>query len=94
MGAFANQNNPPVLKAQEATFAQVLSGYDIELIVDQSVSMENVDCPGGMTRWNWCGKQAKDLARQLAPFVQQGFTLTTFNKEYQVYRNASPKNIE
>ncbi len=103
LGAFTNQNQALTpLKASTAattlkgaTSIQALSGYDIELIVDQSMSMvNNMDCPGGLTRWRWCGKQAKDLARQLAPLVPRGFTLTTFNKEYQVYENASPGHVE
>jgi hypothetical protein len=70
-----------------------LANYDIELIVDESMSMRRMDCPGGLSRWNWCGMQAGQLAKQLAPFVRNGFTLTTFAGDYNVYNNSTPENV-
>ena len=72
---------------------RLLANYDIELIVDESMSMRRMDCPGGMSRWNWCGMQAGQLAKQLAPFVRNGFTLTTFAGDYNVYNNSTPEHV-
>lgn len=72
---------------------KLLANYDIELIVDESLSMRKMDCPGGLSRWNWCGMQAGQLAKQLAPFVRNGFTLTTFAGGYNVYNNSTPENV-
>ncbi len=73
---------------------QLLSDYDVELIVDKSLSMMKMDCPGGYSRWNWCGVQAKELANQLSPLVPRGFTLTTFANSFEVMENAVPRNVE
>ncbi len=72
---------------------RLLANYNIELIVDESMSMRRMDCPGGLSRWNWCGMQAGQLAKQLAPFVRNGFTLTTFAGDYNVYNNSTPDNV-
>ena len=72
---------------------KVLSDFDVELIVDESLSMRRRDCPGGMSRWEWCGVQLRDLSTRLAPFVPRGFTLTTFNGLHRVYPNSTPENV-
>ncbi|HIA52299.1 MAG TPA: hypothetical protein EYN91_09465 [Candidatus Melainabacteria bacterium] len=72
---------------------KLLANYDIELIVDESLSMRRTDCPGGLSRWNWCGMQAGQLAKQLAPYVRNGFTLTTFAGGYEVYEKSSPEHV-
>lgn len=72
---------------------KLLANYDIELIVDESLSMRRMDCPGGLSRWNWCGMQAGQLAKLLAPYVRNGFTLTTFAGGYEVYDHSTPENV-
>jgi len=76
-----------------ASSLQVLSNYDLELIVDASLSMRKHDCPNDMSRWDWCGMQTTELARKLAPFTPRGLTLTSFASEFHVYPNSSPANI-
>lgn len=72
---------------------QVLSNFDLELIVDSSLSMRRTDCPNFLSRWEWCGLQTKELSRALVPYVPKGFTLTSFASEYHVYPNSSPGRI-
>jgi hypothetical protein len=71
----------------------LLANYDLELIVDQSMSMLTMDCPNFMSRWQWCGAQAHDLADQLTPFAPNGLTITAFAKHYYVHQNATSQNI-
>ena len=73
--------------------AQLLSNFDLELIIDSSNSMRRRDCPGFLSRWEWCGMQTRGLSRDLAPLVPKGLTLTSFASEYQVYPNSSPSRI-
>lgn len=80
-------------KGNSTSRVQLLSDYDIELIVDSSSSMNEDDCPGGLSRWNWCGMQATDLARQISPFARRGLTITTFAAKYYVFENSSPSGI-
>lgn len=91
LGVF--QQPSEFLRGKSTTNMRLLSEYNVELIVDSSQSMRKIDCPGGLSRWNWCGMQAKDLGRQLAPYVPRGLTITAFARDYDVYRNATPNNI-
>ena len=72
---------------------RVLARYQIELIVDHSLSMRSRDCPGGLSRWDWCGVQAMDLSRAISPFVPDGLTITPFANNFQVYPRSSPFDI-
>lgn len=73
---------------------RLLSRFRLELIVDHSLSMSTRDCPGGRTRWNWCGSQAEDLALAIAPYSKNGITITPFAWSYDVYENVSAESIE
>lgn len=81
------------LPGKATSTVRLLADYDVELIVDSSMSMRRHDCPGGLSRWNWCGVQARDLSRQLVPYVPRGLTITAFASNYDVYHNSSPGNI-
>ncbi|MBX9690211.1 MAG: VWA domain-containing protein [Candidatus Obscuribacterales bacterium] len=76
-----------------ASAAKSLADFELELIVDESSSMLRRDCPGDLSRWEWCGEQLSDLSRQLSPYVQQGFTLVTFSSDYEVLKNATPEDL-
>jgi hypothetical protein len=77
-----------------SVLVKALAEYEVELIVDESLSMRQRDCPGGVSRWNWCGMQLQDLSGQLSPYVPRGFTLTTFNSEFQSYPNSRPEHVQ
>jgi hypothetical protein len=72
---------------------RLLADYQIELIVDRSLSMRKRDCPGGLSRWEWCGVQAEDLAKAIAPYLPNGLTIIPFASRYDVYQNSSAQNI-
>lgn len=72
---------------------RLLSNYDIELIVDSSLSMRKTDCPNGLSRWSWCGVQAAELGQRLSSYVPKGLTITAFARDFNVFRNATPSNI-
>jgi len=72
---------------------KMLAGYNVELIVDRSLSMRKPDCPDGLSRWQWCGEQAADLARSLAPYAPSGVTVIPFATEYDVFEHSTAQNI-
>lgn len=80
-------------KLKGGATARVLADYDLELIVDSSLSMRQRDCPNGLSRWEWCGMQTSELSKMLAPLAPKGLTLTSFASQYQVYPNSSPDSI-
>lgn len=73
--------------------AKLLANYNLELIVDRSMSMRKRDCPGGSSRWGWCGQQAEELGNQLSAINNQSISITTFAGNYLVYENQSPTQI-
>jgi len=96
------RGNPP-LKAgvntdhfalQASAAMRLLSKYNVELLVDRSQSMGQHDCPDGLSRWQWCGEQAASLAEAINPLVPQGLTIVPFATEYDVFENASARNIQ
>jgi hypothetical protein len=84
-----DQNGMP----RTAFSVQLLSHYQIELFVDRSMSMRKRDCPGGLSRWQWCGTQAQELADRLAPVLPGGLNITRFASTFEVLPNASTQAI-
>jgi hypothetical protein len=74
--------------------ARLIADYNLELLVDRSKSMQKTDCPGGLSRWEWCGQQAGNLAKSLGPYTPRGLTIVPFAGEYDVFEHASPQNID
>lgn len=86
----ATQNAPFDLRASRVS---MLSKYQIELMLDRSLSMRRPDCPGGLSRWDWCSYQAVSVARALAPYVPEGLTITRFASEFDVHPHATPQDV-
>ena len=74
------------------TLQDVLANHDLAIIIDRSGSMSTKDCPGGLSRWQWCSKQASQLA-QAAVQASSAITVMFFNNELQIFDNVSPKNL-
>lgn len=86
-----NLSRPFKLKASE--MARLIASYQIHLLVDRSNSMKELDCPGGLSRWQWCGLQASGLAQAIAPYAPQGLTIVPFATEYDVFEHAGAAHI-
>ena len=71
-----------------------LARFRLEIVIDRSLSMGERDCPGNQTRWHWCGMQAEDLAKLIAPYSKDGVTITSFAWRYDVVENATPDTIQ
>ena len=78
---------------QASATMRLLSKYNVQLLVDRSNSMGQKDCPGGLSRWEWCGEQAASLAQTISPLVPQGLTIVPFASEYDVFDHANAQNI-
>ena len=88
-----DQNHLIQSYAVESKRMQKLSHYNFQIIMDRSLSMQTRDCPLQLSRWDWCGAQAAQIAKGLEPFVTNGLTLIPFNHGFDVYENATPHNI-
>jgi len=75
-----------------ATIQDVLIDHDLVLIVDHSESMDTPDCPGKVSRWDWCCQQTTELA-QAAAEAANSITVVLFNDNYRVFDNIHPDEI-
>ncbi len=83
---------PGSVSKQDSTPAKKLLPYDIELIIDVSGSMKDVDGTGDLTKFGWCYEQVRTLAKQLAGY-RKTFTITTFNNTYQTIKRCEPETV-
>jgi hypothetical protein len=67
--------------------------YEIELIIDISGSMHDEDGTNGMSKFEWCHNQVRDLSRRLAPYNKL-ITITTFNRTYETFQDCDPAKVE
>jgi hypothetical protein len=70
-----------------------LAKYDVELIVDISGSMNEIDGTGDVSKFEWCHRQVRSLAQRMAPYGKT-LTITTFNNAYDVMGGCSPAKVE
>ena len=78
----AGAGSNAALKGAVAT-SRLLENQDIVLLVDSSASMNTKDCPGGLSRWEWCRKQTSALyvgADKLSD--NSRISIVTFNSEF------------
>lgn len=88
-------NQPRGLKGrtEDQKVIETLSKYNFEIIIDRSMSMTIPDCPGRLSRWDWCGNQAVDIARGLSRYSADGLTITRFARQFDVDEHASVPRV-
>lgn len=84
---FQLQTNQFHLYAIDSNQIKVLANYNLELIIDRSMSMRRPDCPGRVSRWDWCGFQAAEIVKALSPYSPNGLTITRFATEFDVHEH-------
>lgn len=72
----------------QAKTERVFRGRDLAVLIDRSGSMDTGDCPGAMTRWNWCRQQMVALSEATKSVFPTGFRLGLFNNHVVVSENA------
>lgn len=72
---------------------KALLKYDIEILIDISGSMNEVDGSDGLSKFEWCHRQIRDLSRRLAPY-KRSLTITTFNQGFQTEGECSAERVE
>jgi hypothetical protein len=68
----------------------LLVNHDLAIIIDRSGSMAARDCPGGLSRWQWCCGQASALAAAAAR-ESSSITVMFFNNDLEVFEHVDPK---
>jgi uncharacterized protein YegL len=64
-----------------------LAKREIVIIVDKSSSMMVADCPGKLSRWNWCAQELEDLTGRTTDVIKDGITVVVFSDDFYAYRN-------
>jgi uncharacterized protein YegL len=67
----------------------LLSNYDVAVIIDKSGSMQTQDCPGGLSRWDFCREQLLNLTSQAGSAFRSGITVALFSSDYRIFNNVN-----
>jgi len=55
--------------------------------------MDEHDCPGGLSRWEWCREQMMSLTAQISSVFKNGITVALFSSDYEIFRNVDLKYV-
>lgn len=71
---------------------QLLSKYDLMILIDESGSMGTADCDG-KSRWTWCEDEARRFGEISGSVLPNGFDLTLFNWTYRPMGPCRTENL-
>lgn len=79
----------------EAQAAQErLKNRDYYVVIDKSGSMDERDCPGGKSRWDYCQESTMAIARKLQEYDPDGITVVPFSATNKFYPNTTPDKVK
>ncbi|MDR3616129.1 MAG: hypothetical protein P4L53_21400 [Candidatus Obscuribacterales bacterium] len=71
------------------TAAEQMRNHDVCILIDKSSSMLERDCPGDLSRWEWCQQQSRGLAQACAQ-AASNLTVALFSSDYTIYEHVQP----
>lgn len=71
-----------------------LKNRDYYLVLDKSGSMEERDCPGGKTRWQYLQESVQAITNKIAEYDPDGVTVIPFSGTHKVYPNTTPQKVK
>ncbi len=83
----------PVVDVSPKDKEKKLIQYDIELIIDVTGSMNEIDGTGELTKFQWCHEQVRSLARLMEEY-KRTLTITTFNTGFTTEHRCNPSRLE
>lgn len=69
------------------TDAERLAQHAMVMLIDSSASMQTADCPGNVTRWQWCKDHVKELYAADKGRAQN-ISFITFDSNFRSHRNS------
>jgi hypothetical protein len=72
--------------------AEQMRDHDVCILIDKSTSMLERDCPGDLSRWEWCQQQSRELAQACAQ-ASSNLTVSLFSSDYSIYEHVQPAII-
>lgn len=64
-----------------------LKKRDFILLIDRSASMQETDCPGGKSRWDYAHEVTVGFAQEMVKYDDNGITVIPFNNHFKKYEN-------
>ncbi len=90
-GCSLTVNKPEEAKTNKKDSALVgriaLANSQLILLVDCSASMRTKDCPGGISRWQWCQRNTKTLYERCFRDAANDARIITFDSRYQTHQD-------
>jgi Mg-chelatase subunit ChlD len=77
----------------QAATEKVFRGRDLVVLIDRSGSMSTSDCPGALSRWDWCKEQVVSLSEATRSIFPTGFRLGLYNNHCDISDNADVDSI-
>jgi hypothetical protein len=71
----------------------VLRNYDVELIIDRTGSMSEIDGTGEQTKFEWCRDQVRNFVGLMWKY-NHGINITVFNTDFHTFYNCTPGKVE
>lgn len=72
---------------------QVFKDYDVVFVIDRSGSMAEPLQSLMTSKWEWCREQIVSFSGEVGSVLKDGFTIITFNDQYQVLRNGRASDV-
>lgn len=90
VASLIQQNRRAPLKAGiERTAAQKLHERSLVFMIDKSASMDTKDCPGGLSRWQWCKQHIGEIYLADNGLLANDISIVTFDSQFRSFRNCS-----
>ncbi|MBX9938711.1 MAG: VWA domain-containing protein [Candidatus Obscuribacterales bacterium] len=79
----------PLKAGIERTAAQKLHERSLVFMIDKSASMDTRDCPGGLSRWQWCKQHIGEIYLADNGLLANDISIVTFDSQFRSFRNCS-----
>jgi len=93
-GLADNSDGKKLSAKAEHSDTRTLATYAITMVVDNSASMGTKDCPGGISRWQWCKDHISDLYVEDKGVLQKNISIVTFDSNFHSRQNCSPGELQ
>ena len=79
----------PLKAGIERSAAQKLHERSLVFMIDKSASMDTKDCPGGLSRWQWCKQHIGEIYLAENGLLANDISIVTFDSQFRSFRNCS-----
>jgi hypothetical protein len=89
----ATPAKPRVVTEADTRGNNILNDKEIVLMIDCSKSMASTDCPGGLSRWDWCKGETLYIGWSDPTVLKDGLTMVIFSSDYNISSNRTLQDV-